>query len=129
MVLRFKHRHDSKVLKPGIKLNSVNKAVFCQNFKKLVEHNRISLNEFETVTEASVFGSVKNGSYGAQLGHDDIIMSAVNSTEFFNTTAYADFVEELLDYIPRKTVHVMEQVLYRDNTDAGDLQYDIYDII
>jgi len=129
MVLRFKHRHDSKVLKPGLKLNSVNKSVFCQNFKKLVEHNRISLNEFETVTEASVFGSVKNGSYGAQLGHDDIIMSAVNSTEFFNTTAYADFVEELLDYIPTETVHVMEEVLYKDNTDAGDLQYDIYDII
>jgi hypothetical protein len=129
MILRFKHRHDSKVIKHGLKLNSANKSVFCQNFKKLVESNRVKINEFETVTEASVFGSLKNGSYGAQLGHDDIIMSCVNGTEFFNTTAYADYVEELLDIIPHETVTVMEDILFRDNTNSGDLQYDIYDII
>lgn len=129
MVLRFKHRHDSKVVKHGLKLNSANKSVFCQNFKKLVEGNRIKINEFETVTEASVFGSLTNGSYGAQLGHDDIIMSCVNSTEFFNTTAYADYIEELLDFIPHDTIQIMEEVLYKDNTSPGDLQYDIYDII
>jgi predicted nucleotidyltransferase len=129
MVLRFKHRHDSKVIKHGLKLNSANKAVFCQNFKKLVESNRVQINEFETVTESSVFGSLKNGSYGAQLGHDDIIMSCVNSTEFFNTTAYADYIEELLDIIPHETVTVMEEILFKDNTNSGDLQYDIYDII
>ena len=129
MILRFKHRHDSKTVKHGLKLNSANKSVFCQNFKKLVEGNRIKLNEFETITEASVFGALKNGSYGAQLGHDDIIMSCVNSTEFFNTTSYADYIEELLDFIPQDTVNIMEEVLYRDNSSSGDLQYDIYDII
>jgi len=129
MILRFKHRHDSKTVKHGLKLNSANKSVFCQNFKKLVEGNRIKLNEFETITEASVFGALKNGSYGAQLGHDDIIMSCVNSTEFFNTTSYADYIEELLDFIPQDTVNIMEEVLYRENSSSGDLQYDIYDII
>jgi hypothetical protein len=33
MVLRFKHRHDSKTLKAGLRLKADNKAVFCQNFK------------------------------------------------------------------------------------------------
>ena len=129
MVLRFKHRHDSKIPKSGLKLNSSNKAVFCQNFKKLVEGNRIIINEKETVNEASVFGTIKNGSYGAQLGHDDIIMSCITATEFFNTTAYADYIEEMLDIIPKDIYNVMEDVLYKDNSNSGDMQYDIYDII
>lgn len=129
MVLRFKHRHDSKTLKSGLKLNGSNKAVFCQNFKKLVESNRVKINELETVSEASVFGSLKGGSYGAQLGHDDIIMSCVNATEFFNTTAYADYIEEILDLIPVETFNAMEDVLFKDNSSSGDMQFDIYDII
>ena len=129
MVLRFKHRHDSKTPKSGLKLNSSNKAVFCQNLKKLIEGNRVVINEKETVNEASVFGTIKNGSYGAQLGHDDIVMSCVTATEFFNTTAYADYIEEMLDIIPKDIYNVMEDVLYKDNSNSGDMQYDIYDII
>ena len=45
MILRFKHRHDSKGVKPGLRLRADNKAVFCQNFKKLIEENRININE------------------------------------------------------------------------------------
>ena len=97
MILRFKHRHDSKTLKAGLRLKADNKAVFCQNFKKLIEANRIFLNDIDTVNEASLFGTLKNGSYGAQMGHDDAIMTAINATEFYGTTDYADFVEELLD--------------------------------
>tara|TARA_B110000971_G_scaffold221997_1_gene272411 strand:- start:8793 stop:10619 length:1827 start_codon:yes stop_codon:yes gene_type:complete len=129
MVLRFKHRHDSRVLKPGIKLKSDNKSVFCQNFKKLIENNRIVINHTETVNEASLFGSLKNGSYGAQMGNDDIIMTSITATEFFNTTDYADYVEELLDFIDQDKFALMEKTLYKENDQAGDMQYDIYDLI
>jgi hypothetical protein len=129
MVLRFKHRHDSKTLKPGLKLKSDNKSVFCQNFKKLIEANRLFINEVETVNEASLFGTLKNGSYGAQMGHDDVVMTGVNSTEFFGTTDYADYVEELLDIIDEDLHEYMEEVLYKDNDSQGDLQYDIYDLV
>ena len=50
MVLRFKHRHDSKTLKPGIRLKSDNKSVFCQNFKKQVENGKIKVNELMGLT-------------------------------------------------------------------------------
>jgi len=129
MVLRFKHRHDSRALKPGIKLKADNKSVFCQNFKKLIENNRIKINDTETVNEASLFGSLKNGSYGAQMGNDDIIMTGITATEFFNTTDYADYIEELLDFIDPEKYKLMETTLYQQNDSAGDMQYDIYDLI
>jgi hypothetical protein len=130
MVLRFKHRHDAKTLKPGIRLKSDNKSVFCQNFKKQVENNKIKINDVVTVHEASLFGVLRNGSYGAQMGHDDIIMTAITATEFFTTTDYADYVEELLDIIDQDKVKLMENTLYKDSdVQDGSLQFDIYDLL
>ena len=129
MILRFKHRHDSRTLKPGIKLKSDNKSVFCQNFKKLVETNKIKITDKDTIHEASLFGTLRNGSYGAQMGHDDIIMTAITATEFFTTTDYADYVEELLDIIDIEKHNLMEKTLYQDGDIQGDLQYDIYDLL
>lgn len=129
MILRFKHRHDSTSLKPGIKVKSDNKAIFCQNFKKLFAMDRVDIREWFTAKEASVFGKLKNGSYGAQMGNDDTIMTVITATEFFGTTDYADFVEELLDSIDPMLHDHMETVLYKDVDDAGDLQYDIYDLL
>ena len=129
MILRFKHRHDSKGVKPGLRLRADNKAIFCQNFKKLVEETRININEVETVNEASLFGVNKNGNYSAQMGHDDLIMSSIIATEFFGTTDYADFVEEMLDIIDEGLHDYMEEVLYKDNESSGDLQFDIYDLL
>jgi hypothetical protein len=129
MVVRFKHRHDSKTLKPGIKLKSDNKAIFCQNFAKLYKNNRINITDEETVNEASLFGKGRNGGYAAQMGHDDIIITAITATEFLNTTDYADYIEELLDIIDEDLHEEMERVLYRDTDVHGDLQFDIYDLL
>jgi len=129
MIVRFKHRHDARTLKPGIKLKSDNKAIFCQNFSKLYGDNRIDITDEETVIEASLFGTLSNGSYGAQMGHDDVIMTAITATEFFNTTDYADFVEEALDFIDLEIHNKMESILFKDNDSEGDLQYDIYDLL
>lgn len=129
MVLKFKHRHDARTLKPGIRLKSDNKSVFCQNFKKLIETNRIKIKDIDTVQEVSLFGTLKNGNYGAQMGHDDIIMTAITATEFFGTTDYADYIEELLDIIDSEKHSLMEEVLYKENDVQGDLQFDIYSLI
>lgn len=129
MIVRFKHRHDSKTLKPGIKLKTDNKAIFCQNFAKLYKINRLDLTDESTIVEASLFGTLRNGSYGAQMGNDDTIMTAINATEFFNTTDYADYVEELLDVIDPEVHDTMEKILFKDNTEQGDLQFDIYDLL
>ena len=129
MIVRFKHRHDARVLKPGIRLKSDNKAVMCQNLKKLIEGNRIDLTEYQTVTEASMFGTLPNGSYGAQHGNDDTIMTCVTVTEFFLTVDYADYIEEILDFIDEDLHASMEKILYKDMDVDGDMQFDIYDLL
>lgn len=129
MLLRFKHRHDSRTLKPGIKLKADNKTIFCQNFAKLYKNDRIDITDEETVTEASLFGVLPNGSYGAQMGNDDLVMTCITATEFFNTTDYADYIEELLDFIDPQLHESMERILYKDLDGDGDLQYDIYDLL
>ena len=129
MVIRFRHRHDARTLKPGIKLKADNKAIFCQNFSKLYKNNRIDITDEETITEASLFGVLPNGSYGAQMGNDDLIMTCITATEFFNTTDYADYIEELLDFVDPELQSKMEEVLYKDMESDGDLQYDIYDLL
>jgi hypothetical protein len=129
MIVRFRHRHDARVLKPGIRVKSDNKPVMCQNLKKLVEGNRIDFTEHQTVTEASMFGTLVNGSYGAQHGNDDTLMTCVTITEFFLTVDYADFIEEVLDHIDEELHNYMEKILYKDQNTDGDLQYDIYDLL
>lgn len=129
MIVRFKHRHDAKNLKPGIKLKSDNKSIFCQNFAKLYKNNRIEITDEETVNEASLFGKGKSGGYEAQMGHDDIIITAITATEFLNTTDYADYIEELLDVIDEDLYAEMEKVLFKDTDTVGDLQFDVYDLL
>ena len=63
------------------------------------------------------------------MGHDDLAMSSIISTEFFNTTSYADSVEELLDIIDPDIHDHMELTLYKDSQEQGDLNYDIYDLL
>lgn len=129
MIVRFKHRHDARTLKPGIRVKSDNKPVMCQNLKKLAEDNRIIFDEKTTVDEASMFGTLRNGSYGGQHGNDDVIMTCVTISEFIQTTDYADMVEELLDVIDEELHEKMENILFKDFDGDGALQYDIYDLL
>ena len=129
MIVRFKHRHDARTLKPGIRVKSDNKPVMCQNLKKLAEDNRIIFDEKTTVDEASMFGTLRNGSYGGQHGNDDVIMTCVTISEFIQTTDYADMIEELLDVIDEELHEKMENILFKDIDGDGALQYDIYDLL
>jgi len=129
-VVKFKHRHDAKTLNYGLKIKKDNKPILCQNFKKVIELNRMELTDHMTVYEISKFGKLANGSYGGQTGNDDLAMSSINCAEFVNTVDYADFIEEMLDIIDDELHEYMEEILYKgkDRTD-GDLHYDIYDLL
>ena len=128
-IVRFKHRHDARTLKQGIRVKSDNKPVMCQDLKKIAEQNRIVFDEKTTVEEASMFGTLKNGSYGGQHGNDDVIMSCVTVCQLLQTIDYADMVEELLDVIEPELYEKMETVLNKDFEGDGTLQFDIYDIL
>jgi hypothetical protein len=127
-LVKFKHRVDARTKNFGLKVKRDNKPIFCQNFKKLVSQNRIILSDKQTIKEAGTFGKLPNGSYAGQLGNDDLIMSSVNSSEFFTTGDFSEFVEELYDLIDPRLQDVIDEILEKD-AKGGDLNYDIYDLV
>jgi|LakMenE01Jun11ns_1017448.scaffolds.fasta_scaffold9952850_5 hypothetical protein len=128
MIVKFKHRADAKQLKFGLKLKRDNKSIFCQNFKKYVSQNRITVEHKHTITECISFGKTPTGSYEGMLGNDDLAMSCVNVSEFFHTVDFSDFVEEKYDLVDKSIQNVIDELLARDKDD-GNLFYDIYDLV
>lgn len=127
-IVKFKHRADAKVAKHGLKLKSDNKTIFCQNFKKLAAQRRILFYDEDTVHEAGVFGKMPNGSYAGQSGHDDMIMTCVNVSEFLTTVDFSEFAEERYDYVDESIQAEIDEILENDK-DGGDLNYDIYALV
>jgi hypothetical protein len=128
MVVKFKHRIDARTKNFGLKIKKDNKPIFCQNFKKYITQNRIVIKDKKTVYEASTFGKMPNGSYAGQLGHDDLIMTSINSSEFFFTLDFSDFVEEIYDTIDESLQIKIDEILEKDSK-GGNLNYDIYDLV
>lgn len=131
IILRFRHNINDNKLKPGLRLKGDNKTIYCQNMKSLASKHRIELIDNDTVLEAKTFGKVKN-SFAAQVGHDDLMMSSINATAFFETVEYNDFVEEYYDMIKHETKLKIDECLGKysngeDLTDAND--YNIYETL
>jgi hypothetical protein len=127
-VVKFKHRIDAKVKNFGLKVKKDNKPIFCQNFKKYISQNKIQLFCQDTVKESSTFGKLPNGSYAGQLGNDDLIMTCINSSEFFTTLDYSDFVEEIYDEMDTSVQNKIDEILEKDSK-GGNLNFDIYDLV
>lgn len=127
-VVKFKHRIDAKTKKFGLKVKKDNKPIFCQNFKKYISQNKIRIFDKDTVKESSTFGKLPNGTYAGQLGNDDLIMTCINSSEFFTTLDYSDFVEELYDEMDPLIQSQIDEILEKDSK-GGNLNFDIYDLV
>jgi hypothetical protein len=127
-IVKFKHRVDAKVKQFGLKVKKDNKPIFCQNFKKYITQNKIQIFDKDTVKESSTFGKLPNGSYAGQLGNDDLIMTCINSSEFFTTLDFSDFVEEIYDVIDPAIQIKIEEILEKDSK-GGNLNFDIYDLV
>jgi hypothetical protein len=80
------------------------------------------------VKESSTFGKLPNGSYAGQLGNDDLIMTCINSSEFFTTLDFSDFVEEIYDDAGVDIHSKIDEILEKDSK-GGNLNFDIYDLI
>lgn len=129
IVLRFKHRKEAKTPEYGLRVKNDNKLIFCQNFKKYAALHRMEIIDKDTVLEAKTFGKVKN-SYKAQVGHDDLMMSSVNASNFFDTVEYSDFVEEYLDKLTPETYNLIMNKLDMQGGKTEDANnYDIYSLL
>ena len=127
-LVRYAHRVGSTIKKPGIKINRDNKRILKTKEKNYIRTSRVILKDKNTISEASMFSRNENGTYSAQSGNDDLMMTVVNATSFFDTVDYSETVEELFDYIPQIYKDKIEETLERSGNLSGD-SFNIYDII
>jgi hypothetical protein len=123
-LVRFSHRVGSNIKKPGIRLNKDNKKIYCEKLKRSVKLGRIVLHEKMSVSEATMFSRNANGSYSAQTGNDDIIMSTVNASSIFDTVDFSETVEEYFDSLPQDKQNKIEKIV--DSIDDGEGFYDLF---
>ena len=127
-LVRYHHRVGSKIKKPGIRINKDNKRILTTKVKNYIRNNRVILKDTNTISEASMFSRNENGTYSAQTGNDDLMMTVVNATSFFDTVDYSETVEELFDYIEGIYKEKIEETLEISGNLSGD-SFNIYDIV
>jgi hypothetical protein len=127
-IVRYSHRVGSKIKKPGIKVNRDNKRILTTKVKNYIRTSRMVIKDVNTVSEAAMFSRNENGTYSAQTGNDDCMMTVVNACSFFDTVDYSETVEELFDYIDEIYKTKIEETLEISGNLSGD-SFNIYDIV
>lgn len=106
--------------KAGFKVTS-NKEYFCKLGKKLISQKTIIPNEKETLAEFGSFGKVKNTFRGIAK-HDDIAMSALNISRFYEEPEYSDWLYDLLDQMPTSNIkNYMLQIIQEPSDSKEEL--------
>jgi len=111
-LIHSKHTEAMKGYKPGLKLTITNKAKYCERYKFITSTNRILPNEFKTIHELGSFGKSSNGSYRSQSGNDDLAITCVNTSAFFESPNFWEIANEELDRVdPSFLREVREKIL------------------
>lgn len=99
VIVKYSHRIGATTKNPGLRIQKDSKKLFCEKTKKLISQGRIIIKEKNGIREAELFSRNPNGTYSAQTGNDDIFMTVVNSSSFFDTLDFSEIVEEYYDMI------------------------------
>ena len=97
---RYKHRADATEEKIGLKVGE-NKNMLVKDYQDSMELRNFIINNEDTVKEITTFvkhittsGNVR---YAADVGHDDCVMTLVNTSSIFGKHSWREMVE---DYAP-----------------------------
>jgi hypothetical protein len=121
-IVRYYHRVGAKAKNPGLRIQKDSKKLFCEKAKKLISQGRIVIKEKKSIQEAELFSRNPNGTYSAQTGNDDIMMTVINSSSFFDTLDFAEIVEEYYDFIDPLRQKAIDESIER--SDPGEEIYD-----
>lgn len=103
----------------GIRTTKTTKKVGCNNFKALVENDKLELNDIDLISELYRF--VSNGqSYSAEDGNDDLAMCGV----LFGWTMTQTFITELTNLDIRKRLVDEKQRMLDDEISPFGIIYD-----
>lgn len=112
--------------KPGFKVGR-DKNLYLKIGKKMVDRGLLILTEDETYTESKAFGKDKNGKYRGIGEHDDIMMSALNTSRLYNDEYYEewlyDFLEDMKDSeIKRLIMKLLDK--YEESNEMSDKEFE-----
>jgi hypothetical protein len=126
VIVKYKHRTSAKVKNLGLRLNRENKILYCEKMKKNIGNGQIIIKDSRTITEARTFSRNANGSYSAQSGHDDCIMTCVNVSSFFDTLDYSEIVEEYFDTLELEDQNYIDDFLEKSDKNDDSLYDSIF---
>jgi hypothetical protein len=124
VIVRYYHRVGAKTKNPGLRIQKDSKKLYCEKAKKLISQGRIIVKEKRSIQEAELFSRNPNGTYSAQTGNDDIMMTIINSSSFFDTLDFMEIIEEYYDFIDPLYQKAIDEVL--ESTDRDDGNYDFF---
>ena len=108
---RYKHRADATEEKVGLKVGE-NKNMMVKDYQDLMISKGFSINNEETVREITTFvkhtTTAGNTRYAADVGHDDCVMTIVNTTSIFSKNDFKEMVEDTLQKDPAFKNYVEE---------------------
>lgn len=122
IIVRYFHRVGAKTKNPGLRIQKDSKKLYCEKAKKLISAGRIIVKEKKSIQEAELFSRNPNGTYSAQTGNDDIMMTIINSSSFFDTLDFSEIIEEYYDTIDKSYQLAIDEVL--ESTDSDESFYD-----
>ncbi len=95
--VRYKHRVDSQEEKVGLKVGE-NKNLLVKDYQDLMLSKSFAINNEDTIREITTFvkhtTTAGNTRYAADVGHDDTVMTIVNSTSIFGKNEFREMVDE-----------------------------------
>lgn len=122
-----KHTEMATNPKLGLRLGPTNKIKYCEKFKYLVTINKIIPNDYFTFMELMSFGKSKGGVYRGQNGNDDLAMTCVNLSPYFDSSQFWDQgidTYELTSLEYRKELEEKIFNVYRDNAGKSLYNFD-----
>jgi len=95
--VRYKHRADATEEKIGLKVGE-NKNMMVKDYQDLMLSGGFHITNEDNIREITTFvkhtTNAGNTRYAADVGHDDCVMTIVNSTSFFVKSEFREMVED-----------------------------------
>jgi len=124
---RYKHRADATEERVGLKVGE-NKNMMVKDYQDLMISKGFTINNEETVREITTFvkhtTTAGNTRYAADVGHDDCVMTIVNTTSIFSKNDFKEMVEDTLQKDPTFKNYVedcLKNLEYTETVDYSQL--------
>lgn len=126
---RYKHRVDSVEEKIGLKVGE-NKNLLVKDYQDAMDKKNFIIYSEENIQEITTFvkhtTTAGNVRYAADIGHDDTVMTIVNSSTVFSKYSYREMVEDYAaKIVDSATMNNFKEILkrsdYKESADYSSL--------